>query len=143
MPSARDQPVGCVPYDWTPEGFENEVSYCVSDGVVYLDGYSTCVLASSGDVNAALQNSWDTDWYFGASQGCTGRGDEETTDDQLWVTNKMCDNLEKDINDVETDVNDYMDSWRTEVTNLVNDNLDNFDQQTQDALKALLDQLNG
>merc|ERR1712194_989703 len=36
MPSATAQPDGCVSWDYAPAGFENEVSYCVSGGMVFL-----------------------------------------------------------------------------------------------------------
>merc|ERR1712086_310862 len=145
MPSATAQPDGCVSWDYAPAGFENEVSYCVSGGMVFLDGHSTCIPASgdASEVNASLESSWNNNWYFGASQKCTGRDSDATTDDQLWVTNKMCDNLETDIASAEASVTNYMDGWKSDVTDLVNANMVNFDADTQSALQALLDQING
>merc|ERR1719189_1750835 len=142
MPFSRDPPTGCVSMTFFPEGFQ-EVSYCESDGMVYMEGYSTCIPSSSNDLEVALQNSWDNDWFFGTSQDCTERDSDETTDNQLWVTNKMCDNLEQEIDSVETGLDSYMDIWRQDVTTLVNQNMDKFDQDTQQALTDYLNALNG
>lgn len=143
MPSAKDMPAGCVAYDFAPEGFSGEVAYCVADGMVYLDGYSTCIPSTTSDLDAALQNSWNNDWYFGASMECTARTEDATTDDQLWVTNKMCDNLEADIDAVETSMDSYMDDWTQQVVELVTTNLNNFDAATQQALNDYLATLTG
>jgi len=143
LPSSKAQPEGCTSIDFTPEGFSGVVSYCEYDGMVYLEGYSTCILSNTGDLTTALQNSWDNDWYLGASESCTGRTADATTDDQLYITNKMCDNLEADIDSVESQLDSYMSTWTQQVTDLVNSNMANFDAATQQALTDYLATLNG
>jgi hypothetical protein len=137
-------PSDCVGISFVPEGFEGHVSYCVSAGVVYLNGMSTCILSSTQNLDAALQNSWDNDWYLAVTSDCSGKDYDSATDDQLWITNEMCNNLEDDIDDLETQVdglNSYMDTWTQSVIDLVNAQMSNFDAQTQQALTDYLDTL--
>lgn len=137
MPSAKGNPANCNAYQFTPAGFENEVSYCVADGLIYLAGFSTCIL-DDGNAQTALQNSWDNDWYFGASEQCTGRSADATTKDQLWVTNKMCDNLDAEITNLESQNQQFMTTWKSDVTTAINNKMNSFDAATQQALREFL-----
>jgi len=139
MPSSDTMtlPSGAVVYDWAPSGFEDEVVYYIYDEMVYLGGYSTCILYDETDLtamNEALTNSWNSDWYFGATEECTARDYDETVSDQLWVTDKMCDNLEARMEDLETESESYMEDWTASVITMIEDNMSNFDTATQAAL---------
>merc|ERR1719195_1245714 len=139
LPSSVAAPAGCADVGFSVENFD-ELLWCASGGTVYLNGRDTCV--ASDQESAALQSDltevWNNSWYL-ASGECTGdRSYEEATDDQLWITNEMCNNLEADINELETQTADYMDSWIESVVELVNANMANFDQDTQNALTEYL-----
>lgn len=70
---------------------------------------------------------------------CTGdKTYDEATDDQLWITNEMCNNLEDDIAELETQTSDYMEQWTQSVVDLVNSQMSNFDAATQQALSDYL-----
>jgi len=141
LPSSVAPPSDCDDISFVPEGFDGHVSYCVSNGVVYLNGVSTCILSTTPNLDIALQNSWDNDWYLAPSSDCSGKSYDTATDDQLWITNEMCNNLEDDIDELETSVdglNTYMDEWTQSVIDLVNGQIGNFDQATQDALNDYL-----
>jgi len=139
LPSSVAAPAGCVDVGFSVENFD-ELQWCASGGTVYLNGRDTCVASDqeSAALQSALTEVWENSWYL-ASGECTGdRSYEEATDDQLWITNEMCNNLESDINELETQTADYMDSWIESVVDLVNANMANFDQDTQNALTDYL-----
>jgi len=141
LPSSVAPPADCVSLNWAPVGFEDHVSYCHADGVVYLNGRSTCILSSTDNIEATLQNSWENDWYLSATTDCSGKDYDAATTDQLWITNEMCNNLEDDIDTLETSVsglNTYMDEWTQSVIELVNSQINNFDAQTQEELNNYL-----
>merc|ERR1712141_886533 len=141
LPSSQAPPSNCQSIAFVPEGFEGHVSYCTSDGVVYLNGRSTCIPSNTDNLDVALQNSWDNDWYLSPLANCDGKDYDLATDDQLWITNEMCNNLDDDIDELETAVdglNTYMDNWTQDVIDLVNGQIGNFDQATQDALNEYL-----
>lgn len=142
LPSAKANPEDCKTYDFAPAGFENEVSYCVSNGIVYLGGFSTCIPKETQNLNDALQNSWNNDWFFGTSEGCTERNADDTTQDQIWVVNKMCDNLSKDIDSLETSNKNYMDQWTKDIKALIEANMSNFSDEKQKQLNEFLATLN-
>merc|ERR1711997_930496 len=134
MPSAKADPDNCKAYQFAPAGFEKEVSYCVSDGVIYLAGYSTCIPETTANAHTALQNSWNNDWWFGASEACTGRTADQTTTDQLWVTNKMCDNLDAEITTLEGQQTQFMADWKKDIAKAIRDKFDQFDASMQQKL---------
>jgi hypothetical protein len=140
LPSSVTPPSDCQSIAFVPEGFDGHVSYCVSAGVVYLNGRSTCIPSTTDNLDVALQNSWDNDWYLSPLPECS-KDYDTATDDQLWITNEMCNNLDDDIDELETAVdglNTYMDDWTQSVIDLVNGQINNFDQATQDALNDYL-----
>jgi len=139
LPSSRSQPDGCTDTGFTIQGFPS-INFCSSNGVVYLNGRSTCV-PSGGDQNEmynALQTVWDDQWYL-ATDGCTAdKTYDEATSDQLWITNEMCNNLEEDISNLESSTSDYMSTWTQAVIDLVNAQKSNFNSDTQQALDEYL-----
>jgi len=85
-----------------------------------------------------LQQVWEDEWYL-AANGCTGgKTYDEATEDQLWITNAMCSNLEEEINELESSTADYMDGWTQSVIDLVNAQKDQFNSETQKALEDYL-----
>merc|ERR1712117_890534 len=101
LPSSVAAPAGCVDVGFSVENFD-ELQWCASGGTVYLNGRDTCVASDqeSAALQSALTEVWNNSWYL-ASGECTGdRSYEEATDDQLWITNEMCNNLESDINEL-------------------------------------------
>jgi len=142
LPSSVATPSSCVDTGFSIEGFESLV-WCEYDGSVYLNGRDTCVSSGTDESTmfAALQSVWDNDWDLAAGD-CTGdKTYEESTDDQLWITNEMCNNLEDDIAQLETQTSEYMEQWTQSVIDLVNSQMSNFDADTQSALSAYLETL--
>jgi len=158
LPSNVIPPVNdCVNPGWAPEGFPN-VMACVSPTtqMVYINGVDTCITAESvgldsysadssfTEINAALNDLFLNNWYLSRTDlnECTNdKTFDEAVDDQLWITNEMVENLEGEIEEVQEDValtHDYMDNWISRVMALVNDNLQNFDSETQNALTEYL-----
>merc|ERR1711951_18552 len=139
LPSSLSQPEGCTDTGFTISGFP-QVNFCSSNGVVYLNGRSTCVPSdgSQSEMFNALQTVWEDEWYL-AADGCTAdKTYEEATNDQLWITNEVCNNLQKDIVELESTISDYSASWSQTVLDLVNEQLDGFDSETQQALEDYL-----
>eukprot|EP00492_Amphilonche_elongata_P002449 TRINITY_DN26_c0_g2_i4.p1 TRINITY_DN26_c0_g2~~TRINITY_DN26_c0_g2_i4.p1 ORF type:complete len:426 (-),score=97.03 TRINITY_DN26_c0_g2_i4:231-1478(-) len=139
LPSTVASPSGCVDTGFDVQGFEY-LDWCSVDGTVYLNGRDTCV-PSGGDETemfSALQTVWDDQWYL-AADGCDGgRTYDEATEDQLWITNEMCNNLEEDIAELESSTGDYMSDWTAAVIALVEAQKDNFGTETQQALDDYL-----
>jgi len=142
LPSSVANPSDCVDTGFSVEGFESVV-FCEAMGTVYLNGRDTCV-PSGGDqteMYSLLQDVWDNSWYL-ASGDCTGdKTYDEATGDQLWITNEMCNNLEEDIEELETSTSEYMSAWTQSVIDLVNAQMSNFDADTQQALSDYLETL--
>merc|ERR1719357_104841 len=139
LPSSVAAPADCVDVGFSIADFD-ELQWCASDGTVYLNGRDTCVASAqeAAELESALTNVWENSWYL-ASGECTGdRSYDDATADQLWITNEMCNNLEADISDLETQTADYMDGWIQSVVDLVNANMENFDTDTQNALSDYL-----
>jgi len=142
LPSSLSNPSDCADTGFSVEGFES-LYFCESAGTVYLNGRDTCV-ASGGDqteMYQSLQDVFDNSWYLAGGDCDGGRSYDEATQDQLWMTNEMCNNLEDDIEELETQTSEYMDSWTNSVIDLVNSQMSNFDEDTQAALSAYLDTL--
>jgi len=139
LPSSVATPSSCADTGFSVEGFESLV-WCEYEGTVYLNGRDTCVSSGTDESTmfASLQSVWDNDWDLAAGE-CTGdKTYDEATDDQLWITNEMCNNLEDDIAELETQTSDYMEQWTQSVVDLVNSQMSNFDAATQQALSDYL-----
>lgn len=148
----------CIDPGFSIEGFPT-VTACVSPTtqLVYLNGVDTCITAESvgldsftadssyAELNVALQDLFANSWYLALTDDptCTSEKTfEEATDDQLWITNEMVENVEEDIEEIEANLG-YMDDWKSRIVDLVNSRLDNFDSDTQDALTNYLNDLQG
>jgi len=92
-----------------------------------------------------VENAFENDWYL-AHGTCAGRKtDDMATDDQLFITNHMLDNLETDIDELEAemgaasaDLVTYLDNWKQQVKDLINANMSNFDETTRAALEQFM-----
>jgi hypothetical protein len=148
LPSTEQEPEGCVRRDdLTPAGFEGVVVYCATEDLIYVNGRSTCVAASSPDAAALVANAFENDWYFALDgEQCGDKSYDVATDDQLFVTNHMLNELEDDVDQLEeemagesADLDSYLANWKTEVAALITDNMANFDETTQAALQNYID----
>jgi len=144
LPSSLSQPADCVDTGFTIEGFP-QVNFCSSNGMVYLNGRSTCVPSDGvqSEMFNALQTVWEDQWYLAANDCTADKTYDEATQDQLWITNEMCNNLEGDIATLESSTEDYMSTWTQAVIDLVNSQKENFNQDTQEALDNYLETLRG
>lgn len=147
LPSSSQPPAGCVDRpDLVPMGFEGVLQYCATEDMIYINGRTTCVDPTEADAEALVSNAFINDWYF-AHGTCEGRKEYDlATDDQLYVTNYMLDDLETDIDELESemaaesaDLDAYLETWKTDVASLITDNMSNFDATTQAALQAYID----
>jgi len=147
LPSTAQPPANCEDRpDLVPMGFEGVIQYCATDDLIYINGRTTCVDPTEADAEALVSNAFQNDWYF-THGTCEGRKDYDlATDDQLYVTNHMLDDLETDIDELESemaaessDLDAYLETWKTEVASLITDNMSNFDATTQAALQAYIE----
>jgi len=148
LPSTEQEPEGCVRRDdLTPAGFEGVVVYCATEDLIYVNGRSTCVATSDPDARALIANAFENDWYFAQDgETCADKTYDVATDDQLYVTNHMLNNLEEDIDQLEedmagesADLDAYLANWKTEVAALISESMANFDETTQAALQNYID----
>lgn len=125
---ARCPPSDCVSTNvYDPEGFEAVVDYCLYDGCYYMNGMETCVCS---ETNAAteLQTLWED--VFELSKCEDTRPFDEVMQDQLFITDKMIDDLEDQINnipdinqqlsDAEDDLNEIWQNFQDEITAILN-----------------------
>jgi len=143
LPSTQQHPDGCVDRpELTPEGFEGVIQYCSTGDLIYVNGQTTCVDPNDVDSVSLIQNAFKNNWYFAHGTCENTKEYEMATDDQLFVTNHMLNNLEKDIDALESsmagsssDLNTYLNNWKQQVADLINQNMNNFDATTQAALQ--------
>jgi len=142
LPSSLAISGDCQDTGFKVEGFDT-ITFCALDGFVYLNGRNTCVPSTGAEdvIYNSLTTVWNDQWYLAAEPCDRGLTYVEATQDQLWITNEMCNNLEKEIVELETSTADYMDGWTQSVIDLVNDNKGQFTPETQQALDDYLDTL--
>jgi len=139
LPSSLPISGDCQDTGFKIEGFPT-ITFCALDGSVYLNGRNTCVPSTSTEnvMYDSLTEVWNDQWYLAAGTCDGGKTYDEATQDQLWITNEMCNNLEKDIAALESSTETYMDNWTQSVINLVNANMGGFSDDTQQALDDYL-----
>eukprot|EP00493_Phyllostaurus_siculus_P021237 UN21563 len=142
LPSSLAISGDCQDTGFKVEGFDS-ITFCALDGFVYLNGRNTCVPSTTSEnvMHNSLTTVWNDQWYLAAEPCDGGKTYDEATQDQLWITNEMCNNLEKDIGELESSTANYMDNWTQSVIDLVNDNMGAFSEDTQRALDNYLEQL--
>jgi len=142
LPSSLPISGDCQDTGFKVEGFDT-ITFCALDGFVYLNGRNTCVPSTGAEdvMHNSLATVWNDQWYLAAEPCDRGLTYDEATQDQLWITNEMCNNLEKEIEELETSTANYMDGWTQSVIDLVNANKGQFTLETQQALDAYLDTL--
>lgn len=121
---SRCPPKDCVASNiYDPEGFESVVDYCLYDGCYYMNGMETCV-CTSDTAATELQTLWED--VFELSKCQDKRPFDEVMQDQLFITDKMIDDLEDQINnipdinqqlsDAEDDLNQIWTNWHIEIS---------------------------
>jgi len=147
LPSTLAQPDGCVDRpDLIPEGFDNVIFYCATTDLIYVNGRSTCVNPNDVDSDTLVLAAFETNWYFAHdSDNCDDlKSYDMATDDQLFVTNHMLDNLQEDIDAAEEsmatqteELDSYFSNWKKQVAALIA--AGNFDDATAAALQQYVD----
>merc|ERR1712048_864971 len=124
------------------------IYYCQADGMIYVNGHTTCVNSDDPDAAALVSEAFEESWTLAVNDDmCLQTKDYDTaTDDQLFITNHMLDVLEEDIDQLEADMADesadldaYLANWKVEVIELIEGSLDSFDDTTQAALESYMD----
>jgi len=153
FPSAVTEPADCNDIDFVPAGFEDTgVKYCSDTlGLIYLNGVSTCMYTedyeTEAEMEAALQYSWDNNFSLGTDT-CESKSYDQQVDDQLFVTNEMVNDLEDDIDALESslvtasdDLAAYIDDWSCQVSDLIDLYKENYSEDIASQLSTFQDDL--
>jgi hypothetical protein len=160
----RCPPASCevIEDSYEPRYFEDEVSYCLSGTMIYMNGMMTCVdvtnpnYTTTEDQNRQLEFYWYNDYEFGTDEcSANEKSGDLLVQDHVYISNqtliefqKLTDNAIEncclagdDVDEGGFTINSYKDDWQEQIA-IINSQINVYSSNITAQIASIVGQLN-